>query len=725
MSERLEKSTAQGLRTNESDFDAGLEHDHHGISQPAVPIQYKASSGQELQQEKEQHSGTAEEKYVLASAVASSSGGDDDSKSEGNPIQGKFQSGFGGKQQVTQYKYQIASSYPAVSIQRMAEEEEPLQGKMNGTMQRMAEEEEPLQGKMSGTIQRMAEEEEPLQGKMQGTIQRMAEEEEPLQGKMQGTMQRMAEQEEPIQGKMIRPIQKKSSRTRTMQRQSATSAQLPTLVQSKMEGAMGADFSGVNIHTESQQASNVGALAFAQGNDVHFAPGQYDPQSTSGQELIGHELAHVVQQREGRVQPTTQAKGVPVNDDKGLEAEADSMGQKAAQFQADTTVTKPKSPNFSSIQPMQLSSSTGVLQLALNATQKQRLIDKLGNPKYKKIAALNLEETFNKYPDERLESYKLMAHSDFDDVLQVIKSQKPEGILGSLGEKGGALGGTADLLGSALETGEEASEILGGLPKLMGNAVGSASGVVGATADGALEGIGGGIGGLKDTYEGGSSLYNQKKIVEGGTSLVSGLSGLLSLLPGVPDAVGLIGSGAKVMGGVTKAVNTRTNRAAIEKLKTSGHPGPKMIKALDILADSTSYLDGTKQAVLGGMEGVGSAMGGVAKYGTSLLSKGVDSLPGMAEYAFRALGSYTSYVDSNATKGEQDKQEKTEQQGSMYGAVMESKGNPQLIGKFRHLANLIDPEFASVIDNAIDQLTPPRVKNAAKKAVKDNDTFSL
>ncbi len=368
MSERLEKRTAQGLRTNESDLALGPENDYQGISQPAVPVQYKASNGQELQQEKEQHSGTAEEKYVLASATSSSSGGVDGSKNEGNPLQGKFQSGEAEKQQITQYKYQISGSYRSVPIQRMSEEEEPLQGKMGGAIQRMAEEEEPLQGKfsdaiqrmaeeeeplqgkfsdaiqrmseedeplqgkMSGTIQRMAEEEEPLQGKMSSPIQRMAEEEEPLQGKMNGPIQRMAEEEEPLQGKMIRPIQRKSNRTRTIQRQSATSAKLPNLVQSKMEGAMGADFSGVNIHTESQNATNVGALAYAQGNDVHFAPGQYDPQSTNGQELIGHELAHVVQQREGRVQPTTQAKGVPVNDDKGLEAEADDMGRKAAQM---------------------------------------------------------------------------------------------------------------------------------------------------------------------------------------------------------------------------------------------------------------------------------------------------------------------------------------------------------------------------------------------------------
>ena len=78
------------------------------------------------------------------------------------------------------------------------------------------------------------------------------------------------------------------------------------------------------------KASDVGALAYAQGSDIHFAPGQYDPGSQSGQELLGHELTHVVQQRQGEVKPTTQVNGVAVNDDPGLENEADQMGKKAA-----------------------------------------------------------------------------------------------------------------------------------------------------------------------------------------------------------------------------------------------------------------------------------------------------------------------------------------------------------------------------------------------------------
>lgn len=102
-------------------------------------------------------------------------------------------------------------------------------------------------------------------------------------------------------------------------------------VMAKMESGFGEDFSDVNIHTDSSKASDVGALAYAQGNDVHFAAGQFKPDTQKGQELIGHEMAHVVQQRKGQVKPTTEVGGMAVNDDPALENEADEMGAKVAQ----------------------------------------------------------------------------------------------------------------------------------------------------------------------------------------------------------------------------------------------------------------------------------------------------------------------------------------------------------------------------------------------------------
>ncbi len=113
-------------------------------------------------------------------------------------------------------------------------------------------------------------------------------------------------------------------------------AEMPGDVRGKMEAAFGADFSSVRIH-EGPQVEAMGALAYTQGTDLHFAPGQYQPGSQHGQELLGHELAHVVQQSQGRVRATTQAKGVDINDDAALEREADEMGARAARGQSVTT----------------------------------------------------------------------------------------------------------------------------------------------------------------------------------------------------------------------------------------------------------------------------------------------------------------------------------------------------------------------------------------------------
>ncbi|WP_445632599.1 hypothetical protein NSTC745_04147 [Nostoc sp. DSM 114161] len=70
-------------------------------------------------------------------------------------------------------------------------------------------------------------------------------------------------------------------------------------LQQSMGQAMGADFSGVKVHTDSQADQlnqSIQARAFTTGQDVFFREGEYKPGSRSGQELIAHELTHVVQQ---------------------------------------------------------------------------------------------------------------------------------------------------------------------------------------------------------------------------------------------------------------------------------------------------------------------------------------------------------------------------------------------------------------------------------------------
>ena len=105
---------------------------------------------------------------------------------------------------------------------------------------------------------------------------------------------------------------------------------LPRDLQVNMENAFGADFSNVKIHKNSRQATELNALAFTQGEKIHFAPGEFNPNSHSGRNLIGHEITHVMQQRNGIVNPTAVlGKGISLNNDQGLENEADSFGRKA------------------------------------------------------------------------------------------------------------------------------------------------------------------------------------------------------------------------------------------------------------------------------------------------------------------------------------------------------------------------------------------------------------
>ena len=170
------------------------------------------------------------------------------------------------------------------------------------------EEEEPMQAKFL-PVQR-AEEEEPLQGKFE-TAQR-AEEEEPLQGKFD-TAQR-AEEEEPLQGKFGTAQREEKAKP--------NNTGLPNQLKAGIESMSGMSMDHVKVHYNSDKPAQLNAHAYAQGSDIHVAPGQ--------EQHLPHEAWHVVQQAQGRVKPTMQMKmGVPVNDDVGLESEADVMGAKA------------------------------------------------------------------------------------------------------------------------------------------------------------------------------------------------------------------------------------------------------------------------------------------------------------------------------------------------------------------------------------------------------------
>lgn len=172
------------------------------------------------------------------------------------------------------------------------------------------------------------------------TVQRqeMPEEEEPLQGKMAGTIQRQEpEEEELIQGKMIETIQRQEipEKEEPLQTKRENNTGMPDNLKAGVESLSGMDMSDVRVHYNSDKPAEVGALAYTQGTNIHVAPEQ--------EKHLPHEAWHVVQQAQGRVKSTMQTKdGIPVNDDKGLEHEADVMGGKALEMRpADRTTFTP------------------------------------------------------------------------------------------------------------------------------------------------------------------------------------------------------------------------------------------------------------------------------------------------------------------------------------------------------------------------------------------------
>ena len=123
----------------------------------------------------------------------------------------------------------------------------------------------------------------------------------------------------------------------TVQRQANTTG-MPDNLKSGIENLSGYSMNDVKVHYNSDKPAQLNAHAYAQGTQIHIASGQ--------EKHLPHEAWHVVQQKQGRVKPTMQLKGkVAINDDAGLEKEADVMGAKA--MGVSTDLSQPKMLNNS------------------------------------------------------------------------------------------------------------------------------------------------------------------------------------------------------------------------------------------------------------------------------------------------------------------------------------------------------------------------------------------
>ncbi len=164
---------------------------------------------------------------------------------------------------------------------------------------------------------------------------------------------------------------------------------LPDSLKTGVESLSGYSLNDVSVHYNSQKPAQLNAHAYAQGTDIHVAPGQ--------EKHLAHESWHVVQQKQGRVKPTMQMKGnVNINDDVGLEKEADMMGAKALQIKSRENI-KPESSEFEGMRSDSIQRA-----IRTNDTQYsfQSIFDENGNPFLKEYDT-NKEEGYAKISQDQ------------------------------------------------------------------------------------------------------------------------------------------------------------------------------------------------------------------------------------------------------------------------------------------------------------------------------------
>lgn len=113
---------------------------------------------------------------------------------------------------------------------------------------------------------------------------------------------------------------------RNLSANTGTELELPEELRARMEAHFGVDLSGVKLR-ESSQVGAMGAKAVTQGDTISFAAGVFDTTTQIGREIIGHEMAHVVQQASGKV--ASDIPGSNISLDRSLEHAADHEGAMA------------------------------------------------------------------------------------------------------------------------------------------------------------------------------------------------------------------------------------------------------------------------------------------------------------------------------------------------------------------------------------------------------------
>jgi len=198
-----------------------------------------------------------------------------------------------------------------------------------------------------------------------------------------------------------RPIPKKPNNTG-----------LPDNLKSGIENLTGYSMDDVQVHYNSDKPAQLRAYAYAQGTNIHLGSGQ--------EKHLPHEAWHVVQQKQGRVKPTMQMKDkVNVNNDTGLEHEADIMGQKVLQLFKNSE-SKYQSHSATTIPGISLSNPVIQNKVAQLSPLSKDVLNVVGENHPETEARLDFEKAYctkfsglNKYWSEN--EFKVRAYSVLTD----------------------------------------------------------------------------------------------------------------------------------------------------------------------------------------------------------------------------------------------------------------------------------------------------------------------
>lgn len=183
---------------------------------------------------------------------------------------------------------------------------------------------------------------------------------------------------------------------------------LPDHLKQGVEALSGLTMDDVRVHYNSAKPTGFQALAYTQGADIYLRPGQ--------EKYLAHEAWHVVQQKQGRVQPTGTINGAGLNDSRRLEGEADRLGSQALRVRgAFSPILRSQPIRRGVVQGMFEVEADSFAELIPEQMQKQKAAKKKGFKNKEPFTTVGFEHEFAQMETGRLRG---VSH------LEIAKSQE-------------------------------------------------------------------------------------------------------------------------------------------------------------------------------------------------------------------------------------------------------------------------------------------------------------